>query len=318
MSILEKLKLFVRIIKNEGKIIDISKSREFSDSFYAAELMRYTHSIEKGLSIPNTKLGFGHQKQKEMMSLLEKLKNSSVPLCIEARKMAVDSLKQYTEYHIKKNYTDSVIEEIKAMLETEYTDDASIGGTSCVDKGLIQFNTEEIEDFFKSRHSVRDFDDTDIDEGLLRKALMLAQTAPSACNRQGYRVHILNRNESNKYAKSLAGIGGFADCVNRFIMITAKLSAYRLDEINQYIVSASMYAAYLTLTLHTYGIGSCVVQRPLIYDDVWDELRTKYKIPRDEQLICLLAAGNLKEKTTVPKSHRLSEDVMFHYVGEDL
>lgn len=96
-------------------------------------------------------------------------------------------------------------------------------------------------------------------------------------------------------------------------MITGKLSAYREDEINQYIVSASMYAAYLTLTLHLYGIGACVVQRPLIWDQTWENLRKKFDIDSDEQLICLLSIGELKDEMRVPESHRLSPDIVFKF-----
>lgn len=51
------------------------------------------------------------------------------------------------------------------------------------------------------------------------------------------------------FAKHLTGIDGFAEKVDRFVLITGKTSTYRIDEINQYIISESIYAAYLSLTL---------------------------------------------------------------------
>lgn len=68
------------------------------------------------------------------------------------------------------------------------------------------------------------------------------------------------------------------------------------------------FAAYLTLTLHLYGLGSCVVQSPLIWNEKWDSQRREYGIDKDEQLVCLLAVGNLKDECLVPRSHRLSEE----------
>lgn len=312
-KIKERMRLYKNIIQSEQKAIGSIKN---NDSFYASELIRYTHSMEKGLSIAAPKLGFGHEKQKVMIKLLNCLKDSTEPFVIEARKMAVDSLYRYIKYHRERKFTDEMINEIESVIKGQKSDDSNTyGGTVKINRCDLNFDTNEIERFFNNRHSIRDFDSTDIDEDKLMKALILAQRAPSACNRQGYRVHILSKEKSKDYAKTLGNIGGFAESVNRFIMITGKLSAYREDEINQYIVSASMYAAYLTLTLHLYGMGACVIQRPLIWDKTWNILRNKYNIPADEQLICLLSVGNLKDETVVPQSHRLSSEVMFKFEG---
>lgn len=316
-----KLKNLRKTIRNDFNIVhsigrQLSASRN-SDEFLAAELIRNTHSMEKGLSIPNPKLGYGHAKQEEMLDCILKLKDSQNIFAVEAIKMAVDSLRKYLDYHDANNYSDKMIEKIRGVLK-EYpnTNSGVYGGTVTLNKDTLKFDIPAIEEFIRARHSIRDFSEDDVSDENLLKALELAQRAPSACNRQGYRVYVLGQEQSKEYAKQLKGIGGFADSVNRFIMITGKLSTYKKEEINQYIVSASMYAAYLTLTLHLYGMGACVVQRPLIYNKNWEQLREKYNIPNDEQLICLLATGNLKEEMQVPLSHRLSKDIMFHFIGE--
>lgn len=310
-KIIDRLRLFRNIVRSEQKCIDSIRN---SNSFYASELIRYTHSMEKGLSIENPKLGFGHKKQESMLYLLDKLKDCNDKLCIEARQMAIDSLNRYLEYHKVRGFSDEMIRRIEsAMTKEKHTLEVSYGGTVEINKEDLKADIPEIEKFFNTRHSIRDFAEDDVVDEELMRALTLAQRAPSACNRQGYRVHILGKEKSKKYAKSLSGIGGFAENVNRFVMITGKLSAYRVDEINQYIVSASMYASYLTLTLHLYGMGSCLVQRPLIWDKNWDELRISLGIPEDEQLICLLSVGKLKDKMQVPESHRLNPQIMFDF-----
>ena len=307
MSIMSKLKTFRSILRNQNYYykVGINKSHD------VAELIRYTHSMEKGLCISNPKLGYGHEKQEHMLTLLSKLKDEKSVAATEAKNMAVMSLRRYLEYHDAKNYSDAMIEKIKGALADYPETSCCYGGTVEINKSDLKFNTEEIERFFNTRHSIRDFEKTPVNEEDLKKALVLAQRAPSACNRQGYRAYVLNHDQSLQYAKKLAGIGGFAEDVGRFIMITGKLSAYREDEINQYIVSASMYAAYLTLTLHLYGIGACVVQRPVFYTKEWNNLRNKFSIPADEQIICLLAIGNLKDKMTVPMSYRLDQEALF-------
>lgn len=307
MKTSEKLHALRNIIRNQNYFFKVSEN----SSHDVAELIRYTHSMEKGLCISNPKLGYGHAKQEQMLILLEKLKNNNEASAKEAKNMAITALRRYIKYHDEHSFSDAMIEKIKKTL-SEYPDMSDCyGGTIELNKNELQFNTEEIERFFNTRHSIRDFERTPVDEESLKKALVLAQRAPSACNRQGYRAYVLNHEQSLAYAKKLSGIGGFAEDVGRFIMITGKLSAYRSDEINQYIVSASMYAAYLTLTLHLYGIGACVVQRPVFYTKQWNELRNKYNIAEDEQIICLLAIGNIKDTVKVPMSYRLDKDTLF-------
>ena len=69
-----------------------------------------------------------------------------------------------------------------------------------------------------------------------------------------------------------------------------------------------MYAAYLSLTLHLYGLGSCICQRIVTWNEKWDDYRKKMNIPSDEQVVCVLCVGNLKEKCRVPISHRINSD----------
>lgn len=183
--------------------------------------------------------------------------------------------------------------------------ESKTGGTLLVEKDSLNFDIDEISRFFSTRHSIRDFDTTPVDKSLLQKAMHLAQTAPSACNRQGVRAYVLTEEQGKDLAKQLSGVGGFADQVNTFIIITGKRSAYRLSENNQYIVSASIYAGYLTLTLHLYGFGACIIQRPVVWSKAWMKLSKEIGADKDEQIVCVLAVGNLRDRFRVPCSHRL-------------
>ncbi len=305
----KKLRAYLLVLRGEYRILHARRSENAILNASAAELIRNTHSIEKGLSIENPRLGFGHKKQMEMMGRIKTLYPSDSPYHYEACLMALGALSSYISYHKEHNYHDEFIDEIERFLnDYDSSEFVSYGGTLSLSKKQMNFNTPEIEKFFSSRHSIRDFAQTPIDENNLRKAIALAQTAPSACNRQGVRTYILSHNKSLELARQLSGIGGFADSVDRFIMVTGKTSAYREDEINQYIVSSSIFAAYLSLTLHLYGFGACIVQQPVTWSKSWSELQNKYSIPEDEQIVCLLAVGNLKETFDAPVSHRIDID----------
>lgn len=201
MTIGNKLKSFRSIIRNQNYFFKVSENKNHD----VAELIRYTHSMEKGLCISNPKLGYGHEKQEIMLSLLEKLKDENDVYTVEAKNMAVMSLRRYLSYHSEQNYSDATIEKIKRAIADYPETSDSYGGTVEISKNDLKFNTEEIERFFKTRHSIRDFEKTPINEEDLKKALVLAQRAPSACNRQGYRAYVLNHEQSLEYAKNCQG-----------------------------------------------------------------------------------------------------------------
>ena len=316
MSIKSKLKMLFQTERNNLKQQKEMKTESAKYNFAAAELIRNTHSIEKGLCIESPRLGFGHNKQLEMLDLITTLSQMESTYYKEVCGMAMCALQEYIDYHEGKGYSDDVCDKIKEYLikHCDLMPKEKLGGTVNLNRSEVQFNISEIEHFFVTRHSIRDFNEKEVDVNVLNKALKLAQKAPSACNRQGVRVYVIDNAKHLKFANSLAGIGGFAKSVNKFVIITGKFSSYRMDETNQYIVSASMYAAYLSLTLHLYGLGACVVQRPVVWSKDWDTVRRDFHIDMDEQIVCMLAVGNLKEHTLVPLSHRLEEDEMIHYI----
>ena len=302
-------------MKETKRNIFVAGDKQFSQSRVEANIIRNVHSIEKGLSIKNPRLGFGVAKIEKMCSLTEeyrKFETEDVTCLYFAR----DVLKAYLAYHKEKGFDGEALlfvqKEYEKLCENLEETDEIYGGVKTLCKDDLNFHTEDIETLFKTRCSVRDFTGEPVDEEVLKKAIALAQRTPSACNRQGVRVYSIDaRQYIRDIGDSMEGIGGFAEEVDRFLIITGKRSAYGLGEKNQYIVSASMFAAYLTLTLHAYHIAACTVQRPLTQNEQWDVLKKKYAIPEDEQIIMLLAIGKMKEKTKVPVSKRFSVDKIY-------
>lgn len=309
-----RMKLIISGVIRHRRMLALLDTDIAKRNHQAAELSRFTHSIEKGLTISNPRLGFGHEKQKKMMQLIIQLEGSSSSYHRETCMVALDALKDYLAYHREKKYTDEFCCELEAFVkEHEVAHEGKLGGVIAIKKSDCVFNRDEIERFFHTRHSIRDFHDTDVDDVTLKKALKLAQYAPSACNRQGVRAYVLSKEMSGEIAKNLSGIGGFADKVARFIMITGKTSAYRQEETYQYIVSASIYAGYLSLALHAHGLAGCIVQRQVLWSKDWDQLRMRLEIPEDEQLVMLVAVGNMKDEFLVPVSHRLQNEEMIKF-----
>lgn len=311
MQILEKMKFLKHEMIRCNQTWEQLYDKSFEMNRKAGNLIRYTHSMEKGMSIAEPRLGFGHEKQRNMISLMEELRHSKDGFHQEAVMMAVSALRAYVDYHIAREYDDEMIRRIAEYLSTYSVsfDVKEYGGVMNVDREGMKVDREAAEKLFLTRHSIRDFEDSEVDESALMCAVKLAQKAPSACNRQGVRVYIINHNHADALKKWTTGTGGFEKAIKEFILITAKQSVYDINERYQYIVSASMYAAYLSLTLHAYGLGACVIQRGVVFNEGWREVRDRLNIPKDEQVICILGVGNLKDRYVVPVSHRLREEV---------
>lgn len=313
--LIKKIKFIIKNIMSSINYVINWGSKNSQNNLLIAELLRNVHSIEKGMCVNSPKLGYGQEKINNIFTLIDKVSRISSEYGDEAINMALSVLNEYITFHKQNNYTNSFIEDIKNYLETHKSKhEIKMGGTLDIKREDMIFDVEMIENFINSRHSIRDFEDTEVDKNKLLSALELAKRAPSACNRQGVRAYVIDAKGDKNLAQQLTGVGGFANSVDKFILITGKISAYRLDENYQYIVSASMYASYLTLTLHLYGLGACVVQRPVIHGKQWEKNRINYRIDDDEQIICLIAVGNLKESFKVPLSYRLINSDMIRFL----
>ena len=296
------------------------------DSSYEKErlssnVIRLTHAIEKGLCVSNPRKGYGKEKINELFKTIERISEID-PSFVNSTHylMAYDALREYVEWHQEQQYSDDLVQKVSEWVNKKndirmLMPIGRFGGTQINAKK--DFNVSAIEDLFNNRHSCRTYLDEEIDHALLEKAISLANRYPSACNRQAVRLHIVNHCRKDCIEHWFGDKKGFWNDAKEFIMICAKVSSYVPDEYQQYEVSAGIYIGYLTLALQTYGIGYCVIQREVMNTDDFRLFATKLCIPKDEQLICLVACGLEPNEYRVPISHRLNVKEMAHYCDMD-
>lgn len=287
---------------------DIQKNPKYSKNRLEAEIVRNVHSIEKGLSIENPRLGFGIAKINEMFGLIEKYIEITDEK--EILYFVIDALEAYDKYHSDNHFTNADVENVRKkcidLKERLGSHDEICGGTLVYKNSDANIDVDNVKLLFNTRHSIREFSGDEVPEETILEAIKLAQRSPSACNRQAVRVYSINSKDYIDSMGNLDGIGGFAQDVDKFLLITGVQSAYRPGEKNQFAVSASMFAGYLTLSLHALGVASCVVQRNLYADKMYTSFREKHGIPADEQLVVMLGVGIPKEECSVPVSKRFS------------
>lgn len=189
------------------------------------------------------------------------------------------------------------------------TENAEHGGALLLHKEDVQ-QDESVERLFLTRHSVRDFADTPVDQLKLERAVTLALRAPSACNRQATQIYVISGEDRVKAGSSNEY---HAD---KYLIITGNMRAFSLSELNDWIVSSSVFCGYLSLALHAEGIGSCVFRKDIVQESKYnDNIKAMCHIPDDEQIILEMAIGNYKDEFIVPVSCRRTAGEILHYIS---
>lgn len=319
------IKYILRRMKNSAKIIAASwgDALDYCKFNYSAantresleaEILRQTHVIEKGMSLESPRKGFGQEKIKVLLLLINEYINkmyvtdSSVPF-----QNAICVLKEYVKLQKKLEYYNPEIEDNLKKLNQYVTMNLNCGITEIV---LDELNTKihsEYSDFIESRHSCRQFSTRKISLETIRKCIELAQKSPSACNRQPVKVYMSEKSEINRYLEEyIAGNKGFADQCDKYLIITSDMSAYHHDyERNQLYLDAGIFTYGLIQALHYFGIASCILQNGEFKKKDM-EIREKLKIvPNNEKIVAFIAVGYYKDKFNVAQSQRkIIDDVL--------
>ncbi|MBR3469124.1 MAG: nitroreductase family protein [Lachnospiraceae bacterium] len=275
-------------------------------------ILQTAHRIEKGLTIENPRRLWGWNKVEKLVKMIEKELNAR-NTDVFAVQTGASVLKAYIAQ--KESQGDNgesdrarkllnSSEQVKKLVEEVDV----IGGSHCVKKPVFSENDQHfLEGFFASRHSIREFEKKEIDKGLLIKAVEMALSCPSACNRQPSKVYCVDGDKRTSL--------GFDNTyqADKYLIITSDMKAFTRPEYGDWVVSTSMFAAYLVLSLHAYGIGSCVLRKEMLFGNEYNSaMRKALKIPGNEKIILELAIGYYKDDNCVAYSNRRNpEDVIF-------
>jgi len=298
--------IFITKIRND--------ERFYSDRIHA-EIQRTVHQIEKGLSIEKPKKGFGTEKISLLIDHMSQISDCTDKESIEVLNRGRSCVQTYMSFYDKMGWDSDKTE----LLRKKFENLKMVNNPCSIDAGLIDIKKVEHTDeeyatldrIASSRHSIRDFAYGTVSTELVLKAISFAQKAPSACNRQSVRCYIVGKDKYSLIDDWLSGIGYFGDYgFDKLIIITGKITGYSESEGMQHLVSPGIFVGYLQLALEALNIGSCIMQRSLYNDNVWDKTRKMLNIPEDEQSYCLIGCGIKKERYKVPVSKRLSTDII--------
>jgi nitroreductase len=278
-----------------------------------AKIAINTHIIEKGLTMPGMRHGFGQQVVSDTIMLCHTWAESydkSNPVYIQA----IRTIQEYRLLHQKLNYTFS--KEFGEILESFAEENKGIDA-SCqlVFEGAEQFFSKrnaEFPEFARSRHSVRNYSDENIPVQQIMDAIDLAQTAPSACNRQSTRVHIITDKKQISDILALQnGNRGFGHLANKLLIITFLIPNYTsAKERNMGYIDTGFFSMNLLYALHYNQIAACTLNWcDSSKDD--SKLRSIVHIDENEKISHFIVCGYAPKQTfKVAKSNRLNGNLI--------
>lgn len=260
------------------------------------EILQLAHRLEKGLLVTeNPKPFWGWEKAERIASLL-KINNDEF-----SNRTGRGVLKAYIE---AKKKSDNPKEVEKAVLfEKNYPEiekEETLGGVIPLKKEIFSASQiEVVKQLFNTRHSCREFQDRIVLKEDVEAAIALALKCPSACNRQVTNCYVYQSKELQT------------------IILTSNIRAYEIGEFNDWFISPGIFAGYLSLSLHLYGIGSCVYRKQLYGSHPYnDKMRKKCNIPDDEMIMIELRFGYYKDEFIVPVSNRHSANEIISFIEE--
>ena len=276
----------------------IRDSRTSWQSTYA--LYKAYHGIEKGLSLPEPRPGFGRSKIENIMRALQRDLRRFPDLAPEP---ALAALGAYSAFNARHGIADPTLDSWLQERGTGRTALPESGGVDEVDAADIRAAGAQADRaFFWSRHSIRHFTGDPVSFSVIEKAVDMARKTPSVCNRQGPRVHAFVRAE--RALKWQPGNAGFGHVAGAALVVTSDLQAFSgPGERNQPFVDGGMFAMSLLYAFHALGLGSC----PLAWAAEPDhdrQTREALSIPDNEVVIMMIAVGHLPDRLRVARSHR--------------
>lgn len=279
--------------------------------FYDVILL--AHTVEKGLSQPSPRPGFGKTKIRQLLQLLHASSwDGSIQFAVAK---SYGALLEYSEWNDTNGYD---IRDIRPLLNSFFErcraeGVAPSGGTKTLDLKLAcQPNTAK--DLLSRRFSGRIYSSDLVDDGLLFSILSLAQRAPSQCNRQSVRVHCFRGKDAVLPLLNLQrGAAGFDKYTPNLFVITSDMVAWSgANARNQAFVDGGLFSMQLSLACSALGLISCPLN--LAVGNL-REFRIKRfaGIPQSERLIMMMSFGYPapdKAETVAAYSARLPT----HYV----
>lgn len=278
-----------------------------------ANIIMHYHVIEKGLTMPGRRLCFGKdivcKLMNKIMSFEDKYGSDDQVI------HAVGVIKAYWELHrtsaeiqndedgFWRNLQDFLDKrsEIKAAVQPHYTR-----------AEFYKNKNAQFPEFAHARHTLRHYSTKILDIAKLRKAVQVAASTPTACNRQHCRVYCLsNKSVMAEVLAIQGGNRGFGHLADKLLIVTANLEDISLiRERTDLFINGGMFLMNLCYSLYYYEIAHCVLNWSRLPEEDL-RLRKILKIKDSETVIAIITCGETPNEFDVCASPRKPSEEFF-------
>ena len=256
-----------------------------------ARILKLYHVIEKGLTMPETRLGFGGDKINQLIDCFKFDYSDSISK--EVCRQATEVLLEYCDFHKQSEFElDKCLLLRVAELCQRFGVNYPSSQSSIRVEDYFENEYSSFEHFSMSRHSVRNFRKENVDCNALISALEIAKNCPSACNRQSWRTVIVqDRVVLDKFLSLQGGNKGFGNLIcNGILVMTDVCSFFGEEERNQAYIDGGMYLMNLLYALHEKNVATCVLNCAFNRKNA-NQVRKLFDVPRNYYFVAFVACG---------------------------
>lgn len=285
---------------------------------YQGKILVIAHSLEKGMGLKNMRIGYGLQKAELLLNYLYAYLNRGYNTNVFAYQESLAILTKYLTLLESWNGNKSKIFYDFERLKKKFPLDTNY---SLFDSGFHIFKSEELEkvsgykfeEFLECRHSIRDYKDEIVHKEIVEKIVQLANMSPSACNRQAAKVYCTKNKQEAEYVDSIiTGTNGFKKSIPNFAIITENRAYFTGAEQFQWYINGGIYVAYLSLAMHSLGLGNCIMQW-FAFNKNEDRIKKYFEISENEAIVAVVGFGYCPKEVKYIAAQRksVSETLIF-------
>ncbi len=270
-------------------------------------LRRNIHRLEKGLVMRPRRDVFGEDYIIETVEYLELCIKHSILLDSEY----IWACKVLKEYFSAVTST-AKIDHAKGMFfgfvnENSITYPSTSGPRSHASLSASHVAFADFKSLCERRHSIRDFKSKVVPLDLLNKAIDVALTAPSACNRQPLKFFVFDDPKRAQEIGSIPmGTAGFSKSFQCVVVIVGDLSAYPFEKDRHIIyIDGALAAMQFELAIESLGLGTCTINWPDV-ERHERRMANELELLPHERPVMLIAVGYPSEGAFVPASVKKS------------
>ena len=277
-----------------------------------ANLLIMGHVLEKGITMPNRRLGFGYERVRELITFLKEVISLYSANHTEVQ-AALGDLEQYDRLHKDNDFAlpkdiQQGIDDLKCFK----SEDTSL----CFKTTVADYfgSVSDFAEFAHQRHSVRWYSDVPVPEETIIKSIKLAQTAPSACNRQSTKVYILSSKEAKEVAIGIQnGNRGFGHLADKMLLITANMKCWGPEIRTSAFLDAGIFIMNLLYALHYNKVCACTLNAHM-NKKKRKQLQQAIGYTDSEVPVAFISIGNPPQEFMIAGSQRVEVGQMFTIV----